>query len=289
MSSSNPSGRGSQIPAPPPRSSSTDEAFIKAMLAAETQAEETRRLQAAKDEEALTMKLLQEEREAAQAALDAKTYECPSCWSDWPLADMFSMDQCSHKFCIGCMGDYFTSKITQGEARDIKCPNSRCTCMATYDDVQQVFKKDLKMAQKYEEFLLKNALDADPNCRYCPRPGCGYALFGNKHNPMIVCGREQCKFTFCFNCREEWHADSTCEQYQAWKAENAAAEDKFEQWRAKNTKACPKCKSPIEKNGGCNHMTCRLGSCKHQFCWLCMSDYVSGHFSNNTTGCKQFT
>jgi len=38
-------------------------------------------------------------------------------------------------------------------------------------------------------------------------------------------------------------------------------------WICANTKDCPKCKSAIEKNGGCNHMTCR--QCAHEWCWLC--------------------
>ena len=33
------------------------------------------------------------------------------------------------------------------------------------------------------------------------------------------------------------------------------------------TKACPKCKKPIEKNGGCAHMTCKCG---HDFFWCCL-------------------
>ena len=33
-------------------------------------------------------------------------------------------------------------------------------------------------------------------------------------------------------------------------------------WMQANTKECPKCKSTIEKNGGCNHMVCRTPGCK---------------------------
>lgn len=38
-----------------------------------------------------------------------------------------------------------------------------------------------------------------------------------------------------------------------------------------NTKKCPNCHRPIEKNGGCMHMTCHRnsGGCGFEFCWLC--------------------
>jgi len=38
-----------------------------------------------------------------------------------------------------------------------------------------------------------------------------------------------------------------------------------------NTKECAKCASTIEKNGGCNHMTCK--KCKYEFCWVCLADW----------------
>jgi len=49
------------------------------------------------------------------------------------------------------------------------------------------------------------------------------------------------------------------------------------------TKRCPHCKAPIEKNEGCNHMTC---VCNGQFCWTCGLIYTDDHYSNGT--CRQF-
>jgi hypothetical protein len=34
------------------------------------------------------------------------------------------------------------------------------------------------------------------------------------------------------------------------------------------TKQCPECGREIEKDGGCNHMTC---VCGHEFCWVCLT------------------
>ncbi|CAF1645251.1 unnamed protein product, partial [Adineta ricciae] len=45
-----------------------------------------------------------------------------------------------------------------------------------------------------------------------------------------------------------------------------------ERWINGNTKACPKCHAHIEKNEGCDHMTC--AKCKHEFCWQCLVSYA---------------
>lgn len=41
-------------------------------------------------------------------------------------------------------------------------------------------------------------------------------------------------------------------------------------WIQSNAKSCPKCAKFIEKNGGCNHISC---SCGHHFCWVCEGDF----------------
>ena len=48
---------------------------------------------------------------------------------------------------------------------------------------------------------------------------------------------------------------------------------------AANTKKCPRCQTPIEKDEGCNHMACR--KCRHEFCWICMKDW---HTHSQHTG-----
>ncbi len=50
-----------------------------------------------------------------------------------------------------------------------------------------------------------------------------------------------------------------------WKAK-CADESETANWLSAHTKPCPKCAKAVEKNGGCNLVSCTCGQC---FCWLC--------------------
>jgi len=59
-------------------------------------------------------------------------------------------------------------------------------------------------------------------------------------------------------------------------ATDMAADMKFALWRCgHNARRCPGCKTVIEKNGGCQHMTCR--ECCHEFWWCCGQAYRGKH------------
>mmetsp|Transcript_62783 Transcript_62783/g.53250 ORF Transcript_62783/g.53250 Transcript_62783/m.53250 type:complete len:90 (+) Transcript_62783:106-375(+) len=53
------------------------------------------------------------------------------------------------------------------------------------------------------------------------------------------------------------------------------SESSYTKWLNLFTKMCPKCSQNIEKNSGCNHMTCQksVGGCGHEFCWLCLKEW----------------
>ena len=76
----------------------------------------------------------------------------------------------------------------------------------------------------------------------------------------MVC--ENCGAQSCYNHEVIWHADQSCTEYDKLKKKSDFATVKY---ISKETKACPGCSIPIEKDGGCDHITC--SKCKHEFCW----------------------
>lgn len=96
---------------------------------------------------------------------------------------------------------------------------------------------------------------------------------------------------FCGRCKTAgWHKKGKCNDVLIFLLNFQYIKSVLKQIKkdklndAINFKQCPNCEIIIEKDEGCNHMTCV--SCNHQFCWLCMEKYTNDHFAiYNVRGC----
>lgn len=68
------------------------------------------------------------------------------------------------------------------------------------------------------------------------------------------------------------HLPLTCKEFSFFNATSNLDDLLDKNWIYSNSKPCPSCNTNIEKNEGCNHMTCKR--CSHQFCWLCLQNWT---------------
>jgi len=94
---------------------------------------------------------------------------------------------------------------------------------------------------------------------------------------------------------KEPHEPCTCDQWNQWLEKASKYRDvksdanviASQIWISNNTKDCPGCKAHIQKNEGCNHMTCK--TCRHEFCWICMGPWREhGEKSGGYFSCNKF-
>lgn len=209
-------------------------------------------------------------------------FECGICYRD-DSPDTFAM-KCNHRFCVDCYRQYLQQKIKEeGEAAHIRCPGDDCNRIVDSRSLDLLVPEDLKA--RYRELLTRTYVDDKDNLKWCPAPNCQYAidcavkprdLF--RKVPTVKCA---CGHPFCFGCTLEDHQPAPCILVKRW-LKKCEDDSETANWISANTKECPKCVSTIEKNGGCNHMTCR--KCKHEFCWMCMgvwSEHGTSWYSCN--------
>lgn len=196
-------------------------------------------------------------------------FTCEICFEDEDGLQSFAM-KCGHRFCINCYNHYLTQKIKEdGEAARIQCPAEDCRRIIDAKSLDLLVASDLKT--RYHELLTRTYVEDKEQLKWCPAPDCENAIeCGIKKKdllrvvPTVIC---DCKHRFCFGCILMDHQPAPCELVKMW-LKKCADDSETANWISANTKECPKCNSTIEKNGGCNHMTCR--KCKHEFCWMCM-------------------
>lgn len=146
-----------------------------------------------------------------------------------------------------------------------ECPGSACT--HSIPEAHHVH-----YLPEREAHALRNGIRmrVDPRLRACPR--C---------MTLVAGGSESCLDLQCPNCNMQWcflhelaHEGRPCAGRQG--RANVWQRLRNGIWKRYNTVYCRMCHAYIEKNQGCDHITCK---CRHEICWRCGKDYVfeDGH------------
>lgn len=200
----------------------------------------------------------------------AKQLVCGICFDSHPL-DRIKSTACGHPFCNTCWTAYISNSINNGPGcLSLRCPVPSCGAAVGVNMVNILASDEDK--KKYHRFILRSYIEGNTKTKWCPAPGCEFAVEFNLGNESgsydVSCN---CSYGFCWNCTEEAHRPVGCETVSKWILKNSAESENMN-WILANSKPCPRCKRPIEKNHGCMHMTC-TPPCKFEFCWLCLGQW----------------
>ncbi|KAI3911172.1 hypothetical protein MKW92_033381 [Papaver armeniacum] len=194
--------------------------------------------------------------------------KCGICFDEFPRDDMCAAS-CGHLFCNLCWEQYVSIKISDGPGcLKLRCPEPSCAVAVGQDMVNELVSDEDK--EKNSRYLYRSYVeDRRKTSKWCPGPGCEFAIEfeAGSSSYDVVCG---CGHSFCWNCLDDAHRPVDCDTVRKWAAKNTAESENLT-WILANSKSCPKCKKPIEKNDGCMHMKC---PCGFHFCWLCLGGYL---------------
>ena len=223
-------------------------------------------------------------------------YMCPICCDDNP-SETRSL-ACEHKFCGSCWSEYVKNKVRNEAEQWITCMAEDCNLAAPNSFVQAVLAGNPDVWDRFKELLVRHYVGSNKNLKYCPYPSCTYTVSCPSAStksalativPIVTCGASA-THKFCFGCNIDGdHRPVVCAAAKLW-LQKCQDDSETANWIKTNTKECSKCKSTIEKNGGCkyvvqfntvcvdlfhlnSHMTCK--KCKYEFCWVCMGKFDS--------------
>ncbi|KAJ2799196.1 hypothetical protein H4R21_003636 [Coemansia helicoidea] len=201
------------------------------------------------------------------------TFVCEICYCDGSDEQFLAL-WCGHRFCSDCYRTYVRSKVLESESWRIRCPAPKCKTLVGLEPARLVLAGDTAALERYEENLTRSFVNDLSTFAWCPAPNCEYAVEcqvpRSAWTTMVPAVRCRCGKAFCFGCKLDDHSPAPCYLVERW-MQKCRNDSETSNWIKANTKECIKCKSTIEKNGGCNHMTCR--ECRHEFCWVCMGPW----------------
>lgn len=187
-----------------------------------------------------------------------------------------------NKFILSC-GDFYCKECIKMHVRgclqnislfkNLRCPKTICNDKIREIDIEKLFSNEefeiyLNSKAKFEGF-------SDNNMMPCPIPDCeGFGKKAEIRDGFIKCSKNH---KFCERCLKEAHVNKKCIKTTDYSMQIMS--------QFKQIKKCPNCKTLVEKQEGCNNVTCGNIWCNFTFCWVCMKSYDKNHYSNPLSPC----
>ncbi|KAL8611289.1 hypothetical protein ACOMHN_013720 [Nucella lapillus] len=169
----------------------------------------------------------------------------------------------------------------------VSCCNADCNLPLAWRDFNYLSRqRQLKLPDLAANSLAAFVLANQNKVRFCTTPDCpmAYRVTDEAKAETFLC--PECGVRICTGCHQQAHDGMSCSDLRSTKDVAEGVETWVSQ-DPKKRKACPGCKSPIEKTGGCNRMQC--SACEVIFCWLCCQEFPSSgqcydHLTRNHNG-----
>lgn len=215
--------------------------------------------------------------EPAAPAAVAAPRECGICLADEDEDTIFINLACGNAFCIDCLTRQLDVALRDRSTAGLFC--STCRVPIPVEDIPKIT-QDPNILERLEAVYLKEGLALDGNnLRHCPTPDCPF-VFINDGTTRIMIKCQLCpRPAYCSNCLLPHDIRIECQEAARRAANEPTEEERAnEEWRRRNTAPCPRCNRNIEKNQGCNHMTCPA-PCNNNFCWICLGNWDGSHYA----------
>ncbi len=208
------------------------------------------------------------ERQAENAKFAGATMPCCVCAEDLPLEFLVACGGAvCHFLCRVCFHSNATITNTR-PVTSIACPIPACGALFATADARANLSgwEALELQNRQDTVDARVALARAVAHLHCP---CGTVAVVAKEdagNGVVAC--PGCAKAYCIKCGNFAHGAKPC----------PPPADTMK-WLQKHAKPCPNCGTMIQKNKGCDHMTCQQSAsgCGYQFWWSCGCPYIGGH------------
>ncbi|KAG6105452.1 hypothetical protein E4U31_001407 [Claviceps sp. LM219 group G6] len=173
---------------------------------------------------------------------------CVACTSEVASTDSIRCP-CSHDYCRDCIASLFSAVIHDESLFPPRC------CK---EPIPLELSKPFLSATLVGAYEAKKQEHETPNKTYCHVPNCS-AFIPSAFVRDDVATCVKCRSRTCTMCKGQMHTQRDCPA-------DAATAEVLQIATESGWQRCYSCRTLVDLDTGCNHITCR---CKAEFCYVC--------------------